>query len=51
MVQIQKQLVQNKLVSPSPNLSIMLPGWCNAKCEFCFWNREQEANRENIPPY
>jgi molybdenum cofactor biosynthesis enzyme MoaA len=41
----KRQLVQNKLVSPSPNLSLMLPGWCNAKCDFCFWEREQEANK------
>ena len=39
------QLVQNKLVSPTPNLSLMLPGWCNAKCEFCFWERAQLANK------
>lgn len=41
-----------KLVNPptallvdTPNLSVMLPGACNAKCEFCFWNRDQQANK------
>ena len=34
-----------KLLVPTPNLSVMLPGACNAKCEFCFWNRDQEANK------
>ncbi len=36
-----------KLLVDTPNLSIMLPGACNAKCEFCFWNRDQHAN--NFP--
>ena len=34
-----------KLLVDTPNLSIMLPGACNAKCEFCFWNRDQQANK------
>lgn len=29
-----------KLVNEQPNLSIVLPGPCNAKCKFCFWDRE-----------
>ncbi len=44
---IQKAVkpVPPKLLVDTPNLSIMLPGACNAKCEFCFWNRDQEANK------
>lgn len=45
LTNINRQLVQNKLVSPTPNLSIMLPGWCNAKCNFCFWERDQASNK------
>ena len=33
------------LLVDTPNLSVMLPGACNAKCEFCFWNRDQQANK------
>ena len=33
------------LLVDTPNLSVMLPGACNAKCEFCFWNRDQQANQ------
>jgi organic radical activating enzyme len=27
----------SKYQNPTPNFSIVLPGGCNAKCEFCFW--------------
>jgi MoaA/NifB/PqqE/SkfB family radical SAM enzyme len=30
----------NKIV-PVPNFSIILPGGCNAKCDFCFWQQEK----------
>jgi MoaA/NifB/PqqE/SkfB family radical SAM enzyme len=43
-VQITKP-VSMKLLGDTPNLSVMLPGHCNAKCEFCFWNRDQQANK------
>ncbi len=30
-----------KITNPyGPNTTILLPGSCNAKCDFCFWNRE-----------
>ena len=27
---------------PNPNFTIMLPGTCNAKCQFCFWKKCKE---------
>ena len=30
---------------PEPNLSIILPGGCNAHCPFCFWKRDTELPR------
>jgi organic radical activating enzyme len=30
-----------------PNLTIIVPGKCNAKCKFCYWNRE---DGNIIPP-
>jgi len=35
--------MKNLLVD-TPNLSVMLPGRCNAKCDFCFWERDNVAN-------
>lgn len=29
-----------KYANESPNLTVLLPGKCNAKCDFCFWNRD-----------
>jgi MoaA/NifB/PqqE/SkfB family radical SAM enzyme len=29
--------LERYLVTPDPNLSIILPGGCNANCSFCFW--------------
>jgi organic radical activating enzyme len=43
LVKIAKRTT--KLLVSTPNLSVMLPGACNAKCEFCFWNRDQDANK------
>lgn len=37
--------VPHRLLVDTPNFSVMLPGACNAKCEFCFWNRDQQANQ------
>jgi molybdenum cofactor biosynthesis enzyme MoaA len=28
----------------TPNFSIVLPGGCNAKCDFCFWRQERTVN-------
>lgn len=28
----------------NPNLSIVMPGGCNAKCEFCFWKKSKPCN-------
>lgn len=39
----------SRLLVDTPNLSVMLPGMCNAKCEFCFWERYQESNK--FPKY
>lgn len=36
--------MQAKITNPyGPNTTVLLPGDCNAHCDFCFWNRE-EAN-------
>lgn len=33
-----------KITNPyGPNTTVLLPGDCNAHCDFCFWNRD-EAN-------
>ena len=29
-----------KYANNNPNLTVLLPGKCNAKCDFCFWNRD-----------
>jgi|GEM_PF-2924482 len=29
-----------KYINTAPNFSIIVPGGCNAKCEFCFWDRD-----------
>ncbi len=28
------------LARPDPNFTILVPGGCNAKCDFCFWNAD-----------
>jgi len=28
------------LSRPDPNFTILVPGGCNAKCDFCFWNAD-----------
>jgi len=28
------------LARPDPNFTILVPGGCNAKCQFCFWNAD-----------
>lgn len=33
-----------------PNTTILLPGSCNAHCDFCFWNRD-EAKIKQLPDY
>lgn len=33
-----KKTITNKY---GPNTTILLPGSCNAKCDFCFWNRDE----------
>jgi MoaA/NifB/PqqE/SkfB family radical SAM enzyme len=32
---------------PNPNFTIMLPGTCNAKCQFCFWKKCEEPTQLN----
>jgi molybdenum cofactor biosynthesis enzyme MoaA len=32
-----------KLLVNNPNLSIILPGPCNAHCDFCFWDRNAKV--------
>lgn len=34
--------VKMKITNPyGPNTTLMLPGSCNAACDFCFWNRDE----------
>jgi MoaA/NifB/PqqE/SkfB family radical SAM enzyme len=28
-------------IIPSPNFTLIIPGGCNAKCDFCFWEQER----------
>lgn len=30
-------------IIPGPNFTIIVPGGCNAKCDFCFWEQEKPA--------
>lgn len=39
------QNLERYLVTPNPNLSIILPGGCQASCEFCFWKRNEDEDR------
>lgn len=34
--------------SPTPNFSLVLPGGCNAECDFCFWKRSSPLNKGNV---
>jgi len=35
-----------KITNPyGPNTTLMLPGSCNASCDFCFWNRDEAKIR------
>jgi len=31
----------------NPNLSIVMPGGCNAKCDFCFWKKSTAERYDN----
>jgi MoaA/NifB/PqqE/SkfB family radical SAM enzyme len=35
--------LERYLVTPNPNLSIILPGGCNANCQFCFWKESSKT--------
>ena len=41
-MQVSKQELS---MIPNPNLSIVLPGDCNANCSFCFWRKEQSKKK------
>lgn len=28
-----------------PNVTVLLPGTCNARCDFCFWNRDADGTQ------
>jgi cyclic pyranopterin phosphate synthase len=32
------------MTTGTPNFSVILPGKCNAKCDFCFWKYEKSPN-------
>ena len=32
-----------QFIVPNPNFSAILPGGCNAKCDFCFWEKDKKA--------
>lgn len=34
-----------KAIQESPNLTLILPGGCNAHCDFCFWKPAKVSNR------
>ena len=38
--------LERYLVTPNPNLSIILPGGCNCSCEFCFWKESSMIDRD-----
>ena len=37
-----------KFLTNSPNFSLVLPGTCNARCSFCFWQEEKEAKLKDF---
>lgn len=43
-----KKSITNKY---GPNTTILLPGSCNAKCDFCFWNRDEAKIRVDREAY
>lgn len=34
-----------------PNTTVLLPGKCNAKCDFCFWDRNEGSIRPELDTY
>ena len=37
---VRRWVVDMNITNPhGPNITILLPGGCNAKCDFCFWDR------------
>jgi sulfatase maturation enzyme AslB (radical SAM superfamily) len=41
----------NNSYSSNPNFTILAPGSCNSKCEFCFWNRDEGKIKPDISNY
>ena len=37
-------MIPTKEVGKDANFSVILPGGCNAKCEFCFWEQSQSVS-------
>ncbi len=50
ITQINSKINHTLLVS-DPNFSVMMPGKCNAKCDFCFWDRDNAANKSPLDKY
>jgi pyruvate-formate lyase-activating enzyme len=39
--------MKDQYINYAPNFSIVVPGGCNAKCAFCFWNENKKAMPSN----
>ena len=37
-----------KLLVDNPNFTLVMPGSCQAKCSFCFWNKDQKQDQSKF---
>lgn len=40
---IDENIIESTTIM-NPNLSLVVPGGCNAKCDFCFWKKSKPCN-------
>lgn len=47
---LNETIIDSNLTIQNPNFSIVMPGGCNAKCKFCFWEKNKTCKNylENL---